>query len=318
MNSKAILSVIRKNNVFLLTTHVNADFDALSSQLALAIFLKSRQKKVYLMNADKPLLMHRLLPCVRSVKEFKNQKIDYDAAIVLDCGDLGRIGKVKKLIQKDKPLVNIDHHVTNDFFGSVNLVKKNASSTAEIIYDLLAQAKEKLTKDMAVLLYAGIMTDTGSFRFENTTSHTHEVVGQLMRFKFSVSKLYSQIYEVVPLKDLNLFASLMGNFKISHDGKVASIELPKRIVDQFSGTFDLREKIFSFLRTIKGVEVVAILTQHQKKSTRINFRSQGKVDVAKLASLYQGGGHKRASGCWINSPVKEAKKEIFSRLSKIL
>jgi len=318
MNSKVVLKAIKRNRVFLIATHMNPDIDGLASELAVALYLKSLKKKVSLVNADKVLAMYRFLPGIHLIKEFRGQSLDYDVAVILDCADFDRIGAVKKIIKKDKMLVNIDHHVTNNFFGDVNTVNTQASSTTEVIFDLLKDAKYRLSRPIALLLYLGIMTDTGSFRYDNTTSRTHWIVSQLMKFKFSVNQLYNRIYEIVPFHELKIFTRLINNFQMTHRGRVASIELPKTLLSRFSGEFDLREKIFTFLRAIKGVEVIIILTEGEKNSTRINFRSQGKVDVAKLASFYNGGGHKKASGCWVKGNLKKAKEEIFSRLNRVL
>ncbi len=318
MSSKAILAAIKRNKTFLITTHVNPDIDALASELVMALYLKSQGKKVYVINAGKVASMYLFLPYVRLIKKFSGQKIDYDAAVILDCGDLDRIDTVKKTIDQRKIIINIDHHITNDDFGDFNLVKSRASSTSEILYDFLKEAKFKLTKETAVLLYTGIMTDTGSFRYDNTAAHTHAIVSELLKFRFSVDRLYKQIYETIPLADLKKFAKLISSFEMSHKGKVASIELSQSTVSRFSGNFDLRDKIFSFLRGIKGIEVIAIFTEGGKKLTRINFRSQEKVDVAKLASLFNGGGHKKASGCRFRGSLKSAKQKIFSQLKKIV
>ena len=108
---------------------------------------------------------------VSSLKKASDVRgLDYDAAIVLDCGDLKRIGGVRRFIQEDKPLVNIDHHLTNDRFGSINVVDTKASSSCEMIFDLFKEAEYPLNRNLARLLYAGIMTDTGSFRYENTSA----------------------------------------------------------------------------------------------------------------------------------------------------
>lgn len=315
---KTVVRAIKKHKTFLISTHVNPDIDGLASELAMALYLISLKKKVSIVNVDEVLSMHKFLPGARLIKKFNGHPVEYDAAIVLDCGDLNRIDKVKKLLQKNKTLINIDHHITNDYFGTINLVMPHASSTTEVIFDLFKEAKFKLTKEAAILLYAGIMTDTGSFRYDNATSRTHAITSELLKYKFSVSQLYKKIYETVPLSDLKYFTKVINNFQITHQGKVASIELSKKIDRKFSGEFDLKDKIFTFLRSIKGIEVIVILTDSEKGFTRVNFRSQGKVDVAELASLYGGGGHKKASGCRIRGNLRTAKQAVFVQLSKLL
>jgi len=318
VNSQKILKTIQDNGTFLLSTHVNPDADGLSSELALALYLKSLGKKVHVINADKPLGMYSFLPRKHLLEEFRFARIPYDAAIILDCGDLDRIGSVQSILSEEKILINIDHHITNDFFGDINLVDAKASSTAEVLFNLFMEAKFKLTKELAVLLYIGIMTDTGCFRYDNTTAHTHAVISQLMQFKFSVSQWYKKIYENVPFHDFELFNKVVRHFAVTHEGRVASLVLHKNILRGFSEEFDLKDKIFTFLRAIIGIEVIIIFTESKQKETRVNFRSQGAVDVAKLASRYKGGGHKKASGCLLAGSVEQSQQRIFSDLEKIL
>lgn len=320
MNYKPFLKLIKQSKSFLIVTHVNPDIDALASQLVVGFYLKSVGKKIYIVNAEPVPGMYHFLPGAGSMKAMKPayENLSCDVAVVLDCGDLGRVGSLQRIVRKAETVVNIDHHVTNRRFADLNLVDPAASSTSELVYEFLKVGGYRLDRRTALLLYAGIMTDTGSFRYDNTSSHTHAVVSQLLNFKVPVNKLYQKIYEMVPLNDLKMFTKIINGFEITHAGRVINVSLHKKHIDRFSGEFDLREKIFTFLRSIKGVEVIVILTEIKKNLTRINFRSQGKVDVAQLASLYKGGGHKKASGCQIRGSLREARHQIFSRLNRIL
>ena len=259
------------------------------------------------------------LPGVKAVKKVKeDQKLDYDVAIVVDCGDLNRIGTVRKIIDPNKMLINIDHHVTNDSFGDLNFVISKASSTAEVVYDLLRRAHVKLDKDLATLLYVGIMTDTGSFQYDNTSAYTHKIVGNLLEFDVPVNTLYQRLYETVPLTDLKYFTKIVNTFDSLFDGKVICVELKKRILNKFSAEFDLRDKIFKYLRAIKGVEVLVIFTEQEKNKTRVNLRSQGKVNVARLAAEFKGGGHRKASGCLLAHDMEISKKIILDCIRKLV
>ncbi len=319
MSFSSILKNISHYKTFVIATHVNPDPDALASQLAVALYLKALGKKVFVFAEDIVPDRYTFLPGQSLVKKVDiKKKIAYDAAIVVDCGDLSRVGAVKKILDPLKPIINIDHHITNDFFGSVNHVVPQASSTAEVIFDLFEFAKFKIDKKIATLLYLGIMTDTGSFRFENTTSRTHRIVSDLLKFNLPVNAFYQRLYETVPLADLQNFTKLVSQFHSFFDGHVIIVELRQSLVKKFSKEFDLRDKIFSYLRAIKGVEVIVILTEHGKNKTRVNLRSQGKVDVARLAALYQGGGHSRASGCIIGGNIAFASENILANLKKLL
>ncbi len=314
-----VLSALRKHKSFLISTHVNPDPDALGSELSMAIFLRAMGKTVHIVNEEPAPQRLAFLPQARGIKSYaQSRSLVCDAAIVLDCGERDRIGKVQKLISADTLVINIDHHVTNDFFGDVNLVEPKASSTAEVLYLLFKEAGHALTKDLAFNLYVGLMTDTGSFRFENTTAQTHAICADLMRFRFSVTEIYRKVYASIPYKDLREFTKLISRFDVLYDGRVVCIDLSRKILSRFSEQFDLRDTIFQFLRAMYGVDVFVIFTEVSPKKTRINLRSSSKFDVAKLASEFQGGGHKRASGCVIEKGVKEARKVFLGRVGKTL
>lgn len=303
----------------MISTHVGPDPDALCSEMALALYLKALGKKVIIVNEERSPERFHFLPGVKQMKAYsKSMKVSYDAAIVVDCGDFKRIGKVAGLIDQNKPLINIDHHVTNNRFGHFNLVDVKSSSTAEVLFELIKASGVALTKSMALHLYAGIMTDTGSFRYENTTARTHRIVSELRQFNFSAYELYRDIYERIPLNDIKHFTKVISSFERLFSGKVVRVVLKKNIVSRFSQEFDLRDTIFKFLRTIKGIEVIVIFTEIGSSKTRINFRSSGKVDVAKLAHRFSGGGHQRASGCTLDKNVEKSKQIIMKEMKGLV
>jgi phosphoesterase RecJ-like protein len=293
------------------TTHHNPDADAVSSALAMAMFLKSLGKQVHVLNEDACPAWLKFLPGTVVFKKSADiKKMDYEAGIVLDCGDLARVGGVKKFIQDGKPLINIDHHVTNDSFGSINVVDPQASSTCEMIFDLLKEARHPLNKNLALLLYAGLMTDTGSFRFENTSAHCHAVAEKLMAFKFSAAHMYDRLYVGMPVADMKMFTDVIHKAQLIDGNRVYCVSLPEKVMDSFSKNFDLKEKLFTFLRSVEGIEVVVILTELNPKEVRVNLRSQSNFDVARLAQQFNGGGHKKAAGCKIYEPLSQAQKII--------
>ncbi|MBN1870722.1 MAG: bifunctional oligoribonuclease/PAP phosphatase NrnA [Candidatus Omnitrophica bacterium] len=319
MSMKRIIQIIKKNKKFLISTHVNPDPDALCSELALAIYLKSLGKTVTIVNHEPVHSRFHFLPRARSIKSYdQNKRVVYDVAVIVDCGELSRIGKVQNLIQKEKILINIDHHITNDRFGDINLVMPMASSAAEVLYELLRRAKCTLTKNLAMHLYVGIMTDTGSFRYENTTARTHEIVAELLRHRISAVDVYRKLYEIIPFSDLKEFMKVISGFDMFYSGKVVCVQLRKKALSKFSGEFDLRDTIFKFLRSIKSVEVFVVLTEIDKNRTRVNMRSTNSFDVAKLANRFKGGGHRRASGCMINKNILSAQKDVLREIKKIL
>ncbi|MCA9405976.1 MAG: bifunctional oligoribonuclease/PAP phosphatase NrnA [Candidatus Omnitrophica bacterium] len=320
MKLKTTLKALKKYHRFLISTHVNPDPDALCSELAVAEYLKSIGKEVMILNEEAVPSRFHFLPGVKQMKSLDNapKTLKYDVVLVVDCGDFSRIGRVCDVLDKTKPVFNIDHHITNDQFGQYNLVEPKASSTAELLFELLEKAKVKLTKSLAVNLYTGIMTDTGSFRYENTTARTHEIISRLMQFDIQPDKLYRTLYESIPLKDIEAFTQVINNFSSVANGKIACLHLKKSLVAKFSEDFDLRDAIFKFLRSVQGIEVIVILTEVSRKETRLNFRSTNKVNVAKIARYFNGGGHRKASGGRLDVGLKKANDIVIAKIKKEL
>ena len=318
MNFKQVIQTIQENNSFVVVTHVGPDPDAICSQMSMAYYLKSLGKKYICVSEDPIPERYCFFPGVKSIKPIHSQShIKFDVAIILDCGDLSRIGRAKDMIAEETSVINIDHHITNDNFGNINVVDPKSSSTCEMIFDFLRYAKVSLNDDVAFNLYAGIMTDTGSFRYENTTAKTHEVVANLRTYNFLANKLYQRLYESIPLNDIKAFTKVINGVEIYCQKRVACVSLDKKSVRKFSENFDLRDTIFKFLRSIQEVEVFVILTEIKVTETRINFRSSGEIDVARLANDFSGGGHKNASGGRLNRGIDVTKRKVLNEIRKI-
>ena len=321
MIAREIIRTIREHARFVVTMHVNPDPDALGSALAMTLFLRSLGKKVELVNESPCPSWLRFMPQSRLYKVFspaRAKTLRPEVIIVLDSGDIRRIGAVAQLTGPGVRIINIDHHVTNTRFGDQNLVNPGHSSASEIMYEFLKVARCKLTRDIAVLLYLGIVTDTGSFSFDATTAHTHGVTAALLKFDLPVGELNRRVYETLPKEDLKSFLTLMNTLTLHHDEKVACLTITRLQAGKFSDGFDLKDKVFGFLRAVKGLEVIIILTEQEKKKTRLNFRSRGKVDVARFSSQFNGGGHRNASGGFLDMPLARARTCVLARIVKAL
>ncbi len=319
MTERAIVRCLRGHKKFLVTMHVNPDPDALGAALAMALFLRALGKKVRVINDGACPGWLRFMPQARLYETFDaDMSFDPEVVVVLDSGDIARVGRVAQFIRPGVKVVNIDHHVTNNDFGDYNLVRTELSSTSENLYGLLTTAGARMTRDMATLLYLGILTDTGSFGFDCTSSHTHQVIAELLKFKLPVSDLYRQVYETMPEKDLKIFLSLINTLTLHHGGQVACLTLSRRQAARFSDEFDLKDKVFTFLRAVKGIEVIVILTQQGAQKTRLNLRSRGAVDVARFVLPFGGGGHRKASGGSVDMPLRRSKAFILEKFKKIL
>jgi len=342
---KKAVACIKKYNNFLITAHTNLEGDALGSELAFCGLLKKMGKRAVIINEDDLPYGYDFLPGTKNIKKFSRirllrrrcgipylslidgagkkalkKHIRFDCFAALDCSDLGRTGEVYRLNADKKPVLNIDHHIGNQRFGDVNWVEPQASSCSEMIYKLYKKIRIPLDRDAAVLLYVGILTDTGSFRYSNTTSFTHKAVSELLKHVFDIPRIYKNIYENIPFSDMKLLSKILPEIRCCASGKIAWLQIERGILKNKKSSFDLTEHILGFARAIKGVEVVALFKENlgAKAEIRVNLRSQGKADVNRIASFFGGGGHRTASGATVSGRIDDVRRKVLAKIKESL
>jgi len=311
-----IKDAIKKLDNFIVTSHINMEGDSLGSQLAMAGILKNMGKNFVLYDNDKIPDRYQFLPHVDLVKNRISSKTKFDAAIVLDCPNLRRTGKVKSTVKKAGFIINIDHHVSNEKFGDINWIEKDTSSVGEMIYKLYKNIGCKITKEVALHLYISILTDTGSFNYSNTSSATHEIVSELLGHGIEPYSISKSIYENKTLGEIRLLGEVLSDIKVVLDGKVAYAVVHKKLFKKTNTTSTACENFVNFARSIKGVNVAVFFREDMKKDNlfHASFRSSGKIDVNKVASFFGGGGHKNASGCILKGNFEDAKRKVLKRI----
>ncbi|MFH1269852.1 MAG: bifunctional oligoribonuclease/PAP phosphatase NrnA [Candidatus Omnitrophota bacterium] len=318
MSLKKLVASLRKNKSFLITTHTNMEGDALGSELAFYGILKKLGKKAVIVNDDALPYGYAFLPNIDKIIKYKDnlKEIKFDCFVALDCSDLNRTGEVYRLNTKQKPIINIDHHISNDKFGDVNWIEPRASSCSEMVYKLHNALGLPMDRDTAILLYTGILTDTGSFRYTNTTSFTHKAISELLKFNLDIPKIYKSVYENIPFEDMKLLARILPAVRREANGKVIWFQIKRNMLGNRKLSFDLSEHILTFGRAIKGAEVVVLFKENlgNKNEIRINLRSQGKVDVNKVARFFGGGGHKTASGATVYGKIDTVRKKVLTKI----
>jgi len=321
MSLKKVSEYIRRNKRFLITTHTSPEGDALGSQLAFYMLLKKMGKFALMVNEDIVPDEYNFLPGANKIQRMRKSlaKFKFDCFVTLDCSDLKRCGKVS-IFSINKPVINIDHHISNKRFADVNCVDAKASSAAEIVYRLYKQLRIPLNKDVASCLYVGILTDSGSFHYSNTTSLTHKIASYLLKFGLDGAQIYKNIYQSIPFQDIQLLTRILPNLKVQFNGKVTWLALEKSLLKNTKISIDLTEQILSFARNIKDVEVVVLFKENlkTKNEIRVNFRSQGKIDVNKIAGFFGGGGHKTASGATVKGSLDQVRKKVLAKIKESL
>lgn len=322
MSLKSAAAFVRKQNNFLITAHTNPEGDALGSEIAFYLLLKKMGKSALMCNEDGIPYGYTFMPEVDSIRKFGRSamRLKFDCIAVLDCSDMQRTGEVAQLNIRGKPVLNIDHHISNRKFGDVNWVEPRASSASEMVYKLYKELGVAIDKPAAMCLYVGISTDTGSFRYSNTTSSTHKIAAELLKFGLDVPAIYKNIYENVPYQDMELLADILPGMRRDAGGKVIWFTIHKGLLRNRNLCFDLSEHLLSYGRAIKGVQVVVLFKENlgSKGEVRVNFRSQGKVDVNEIAKCFGGGGHKAASGATVHGDLDDIRKKVLARIRKAL
>ncbi len=303
---KKIVEKINSSKSFLITAHMNLEGDALGSELAAYILLKKLKKRVVIYNNDPTPAIYKFLPFNRVIKN-NIAEDKFDAALVLDCSDVSRAGKVKDSLSKAKCIINIDHHISNTNFGDINWVEPYSGSAAQMIY-LLCEKFKAMDKNIALRLYTGIFTDTGNFTYANTDSQTHKVVASLMKYNLHPHKIYGIIHSLCAPADLNFIGRIISSLKFDSRRKICWATITK----WQDKSYDLTEVVFSIMRLLKDPEILLLFKKVGRHRTRVNFRSQGRVDVNRIAKFFGGGGHKNASGTTIEEPLEKAAKKVIS------
>ncbi len=322
MSIEKAVDCIKKYNNFLITAHTNPEADALGSEFAFSSLLKRLGKSAVIINEDEAPLEYGFMSQNIEIKKYKSslKKTDFDCFVFLDCADLKRTGEVYKINTQGRPSLNIDHHISNSGFGSVNWVEPGSSSCAEMIYKLYKRLNVSLDKETALYLYAGILSDTGSFHYSNTTSFTHKVVSELLKEELNIPQIYRDIYENIPYQGMKLVTRILFNMKRHFAGKVVSFEIKQNLLKNKKLTFDLSDEVLRFGRAIKGVEVVLFFKENLgvKDEIRVNLRSAGSIDVNKVASFFNGGGHKAASGATVKGKLQQVKRRVLAKIGEAL
>ncbi|MFC1667172.1 bifunctional oligoribonuclease/PAP phosphatase NrnA [Candidatus Omnitrophota bacterium] len=320
MNAESIKTLpIKKFNRFLISSHINPEGDSIGSQLAVASLLRRLGKEVVILNESPVPHVLQFMKGTEDILKEMPRDFDFQVAIILDCPDIVRVGDVSKYITKDKIVINIDHHISNENFGKHNWVRADCSSTGEMVFDLFKTFNLKVEYDEAVAMYVAILTDTGSFKYTNTSSTTHRIVAELIDIGVEPYQIFSKIYETSSIQDTNLLGEALQTLKLADTGKVAWLWVTKDMLKKTKASLEGTEGIINFARSIEGVEI-AILFRETGTENRIkvSFRSKGNADVNELASFFGGGGHVTASGCTVFGKIEEVEKKVLDKAQKML
>ncbi len=319
MDYSKLNNIIKSSKHILIISHVNPDGDTLGSMLGLYLaILENFKKKSDMLSVSKLPDVYSYLPHYSEIKQLDeiDKSREYDLVINVDVAAIDRVCDAKILFEKAKFSVNIDHHKTNIGYGNLNFINSDASSTGEVLYNCFEQMGWKINLDTAICLYTAILTDTGSFRFDNTKPKTFETAAKLVEIGVQPSEVYKKVYES-DSKTLVMFqAHCISKAKFSDDNKIAYTKVFRKDMEQFSAGDDCMEGLTEKLRAIVTTRLAFVAKEMKSGGTKFSMRSKF-ADVAQLCEKFGGGGHKFAAGCTIKAPVDEAVKKMLSEIDKI-
>lgn len=316
---REIISVIEKAKKILIVSHINPDGDTLGSSLALYLALKKTYKNVLIVSSDPVPDMFKFLPAADSIiinpDVNDNSLKDIDVAITVECPTFDRVGRIEKVIKNIRTIINIDHHLGNGYYGKINYVDTNASAVGEQVFKLINKLSCGIDSDIATCLYVSILTDTGSFSYSNTTSETHKIVAELLKFGLDIFKINNLIYENNSAGKLKLLSKVLNSISMSKDCRVSWIILTKEMLKETSTLDNEADGFVNYPRSIKGVEVSILFRETDDGKIRVSLRSNGKINVNEIAVKFNGGGHERAAGCTISGDLKIIQDLVLKEVS---
>ncbi len=307
---------IAKEEKFVLISHVNPDGDSIGSMAAMGHMLVALKKDFTIIINDKTPEKYRFLldglPLVENFSDFSKV-----VCIVLDSSDLSRLGRFADQLDKTT-IINIDHHVSNTGFGLLNLVVPEAAATGEIIYDLFRLFSIQIDTKIAECLYVSISTDTGNYKFSNTSYKSFAITAALLQTGFDLRAITTKIFDEISFPAFCLLKEGLQKLEMSKDKKIAWIVIDYIMLNNCLAKGEDLDGLINYTINMKNVEVGLLFHVKKTGEIKVGFRSTGNVNVSRLAQVFGGGGHKNAAGCTFkNLPLEQVKNKVLKQIDAV-
>ncbi|WP_025679863.1 DHH family phosphoesterase [Paenibacillus massiliensis] len=311
---------LMEHDDYLIVSHVQPDGDAVSSTLTVGWLLSCLGKKFTMLNEGPIPQRMRFLWNADQIHDLSAQTLErkYSRVIAVDCADYRRVGLTEQYFAEDALILNIDHHPTNNGYGAVNLIKTDAAATAEILSDLLEQFDLELDVNVATAMYTGLLTDTGGFRYSNTTPKVMAIASKLLTYGVDGPGLSEMLLERLTRSQFRILTNTLQTLSMTDDGKIAWVYVTPEAMAACGAINEDLEGIVNYALNIEGVEVGILFKKVEEQSVKVSLRSAGHVDVAALAQSFGGGGHVRAAGCRIEDSLEQAINQIVMKAKEML
>ncbi|MGB4987966.1 MAG: bifunctional oligoribonuclease/PAP phosphatase NrnA, partial [Pyrinomonadaceae bacterium] len=300
-----VVELIENKNTFAITTHIKPDGDGVGSSLGLCWLLRSLGKDAEVVVRGEVPAAYRSLPGADDIRDVTSINGKYDAVFVIECSDLERPG----IDGLDKQLtVNIDHHSTSEHFGTINWIDSTASAVGEMIYNLCKAIGGRITKEIAECVYLALVTDTGSFHFSNTSDRTLKVASELIRAGAKPADIGQAVYNNYPWSRIELMRQVLDTVRRNETGRIAMLRQTLDMRESAGAVDGDNNGFVNIPLAAKEVQAVVYMREVGPDKYRASLRSKGDINVAKVAELFGGGGHRNAAGLSIEGDWDDAER----------
>jgi phosphoesterase RecJ-like protein len=306
-----IVEAIRARHRFVISSHVRPDGDSIGSSVAMAFALGALGKQAQVVHKDPappPLLAFPGVEAIRIAEEVDGE---FDAAIIMECGDLARTG----VAGLDRSFViNIDHHPGNTGYGQINWFDPGAAACGEMVFDLIGALGVALTPEIATQIYLAILTDTGSFHYSSISPRTFDICRQTLEAGVDPVLVARNVYDSNSMGRLKLFGSVLSAMQLDPTGRIAIVYLDHEMARAAGGTYEDTEGLINLPLTVKEIQAVVFFKQIEGDDFRVSMRSKGEIDIGAIAKQFGGGGHKNAAGCTVTGAIHALQKLFIEKV----
>ncbi|MBN2795882.1 MAG: bifunctional oligoribonuclease/PAP phosphatase NrnA [Clostridia bacterium] len=316
---KIFKTILDHQNSCLIIPHQSPDGDCLGSSFALSHFFDQNKCTNHILMDDTIPTNYLFLEkenMIRSMDVLDNNFM-YDYIIILDTSSKDRVGALPEVLTYGKQIIVIDHHKTNAYFGDHNIVDM-ISSVGEILYNMMIDLNYAFDAEIAIGLYTSIITDTGEFRYSNTTPEAIRAVANLFETGFDFEQVNRNIFSNQPLSKVKLKSEALSNLKLYHNNQVAIMSVTQEMLNRLKCEMFHSDGIVEAGRDIEGVEVSVLLKEMNPGNIKVSLRSKSFVDVSEVSLIFGGGGHVRAAGCTVNDHLNAVEEKIAKLLGERL
>lgn len=310
-----VVKFLKEHDNYLLGCHMHPDGDAIGSLLALGLALSEAGKKVQMVLPDGVPMIFKFLEGADQIRAEVHQQPE--VVVSLDCAELSRLLLPQEVMTEKVLKVNIDHHVSNAGFGDLNLIFPEVAATGQIVYDIIRSGGFPFDQRMAAAIYTAVATDTGFFRFSNTSGKVLALAAELVR-EFGISPAYiaEHVHEEKSFHSVRLLGEVLSTLQLTGNKKVSWMVMDQAMLTRYPVELEETENFVNYAGSIQGVMVGLLFKEIKRGEVKISWRSREPVDVSVMAAEFGGGGHARAAGCTLFGTLADAISKVLTYLDE--